>query len=317
MVYERFSTSIDEAISLLKLSQNSEIASSKDAQLVLRSSVVLSVAFWQNYHESCVQDISSTIMQRCRDSAKLPKLIRKEVAKWLMQEQGIKKNPERAALLVWEFAGGKWRSYYTDYVKHMVSKFNTPNTENINALYASVLGLEKISDSWPIGINGKSSSESIDCILDIRHRIAHGSFRSTLSYNQVLEMIECLRKNVKQSYECASSKAAEIMESFGKCYSFNDFDLSSFIKWLAANPDKIPFAVADLSKVNNNWYANHKKLSHISWDLLEGPATARKTTEKFSQFIEVQLALPYEIISFGGKDSMPKPGTKMVYFADL
>ena len=130
-------------------------------------------------------------------------------------------------------------------------------------------------------------------------------------------MIECLRKNAEQSHEYASSKVPEIVEGSGICYSLDDFDLSGLIKWLAANPDELPFAVADLSTVSTNWYANHKKLSHVSWDLLEGSATARRTTEKFRQFVAGEVSIPYEIISFGGKDSTEKSGTKMVYFKDL
>ena len=317
MIYKTFSDSLDEAISLLKLSDKPEIASKPDAQLLLRSAVVLSVAFWQNYHESHVQDISKIILQRCRESEKLPELIRNKVGNWVVQEHNIENEPYNTASLVWEFADEKWRSFYTDYVQHMVSRLNTPNTKNIIVLYRSVLGLKNIADCWSNGINDESPSDSINYILDIRHEIAHGSFRSTLSYDQVLEMIECLRKNAEESHEYASSKAPEIMASSGICYSLDNFDLSDLIKWLAANPDELPFAVADLSTVNTNWYANHKKLSHVSWALLEGPATARRTTEKFRQFVAGEVSIPYEIISFGGKDSIEKSGTKMVKFDDL
>ncbi len=219
MIYKTFSDSLDDAISLLKLSEKSEIASDRDAQLVLRSAVVLSVAFWQNYYESHVEDISKVIMQRCRKSEKLPELIRDKVGNWVVQEKNIKRRPYKTASLVWEFAGGKWRSYYTDYIKHMVSRLNTPNTKNIIALYRSVLGLENIAECWSSRINGKSPSESIDYIFDIRHDSAHGSFNTTLSNEHVQEMIECLRENAKQSYDCASLELDKITESSGTPYS--------------------------------------------------------------------------------------------------
>ena len=46
-IYEKFSTSIDDAVSLLRLSEELRMAGKQEAQLVLESSIVLSVAFWE------------------------------------------------------------------------------------------------------------------------------------------------------------------------------------------------------------------------------------------------------------------------------
>jgi hypothetical protein len=157
----------------------------------------------------------------------------------------------------------------------------------------------------------------LDNILNTRHEIAHGSFSDTLTEKDMENDINVLKEIANVTYTVAQYETLKLLEDCGTHYTLDTFDLRGLIKWLAGLAEPRCFKVNDLSSINSSWYANHNKLSYDAWGLLQGPTSQRTPTGKFNYFIAGKLALPYEIISFGGSDSIAKPGTSMIYFKDL
>lgn len=77
-----------------------------------------------------------------------------------------------------------------------LSKFNTPNTKNIDALFKSALGINKISDHWQSPELTRSEATTVlSELLEARHKIAHeGKALIPLSYKNNFEKMEILMK---------------------------------------------------------------------------------------------------------------------------
>lgn len=304
-------------ISLLEMSQNENITDQNDLQSLYRSSVVLSVAYWQNFHESIIIELAKLIKKRCTSSTDIPREVRKKTAKWVMLSEEIDKHPHKAEVTIWEFADGEWSDYYFNFVKEKVERLNTPNTQNLNKLYSRAFGIENLSSDWTVGIDDKLPACSVDDILKTRHEIVHGVYDDILNYDEVKDAAECLFENGLITKEVAQERAVDIMVASGTEYSLDMFKLRELIVWLYENQDDMPFRVAELSDIERQWYSNHRKFSHTAWNLLEGGSNSRATTCDFDDFIEGNIQIPYEIISFDGVDSIQKPETRMISLDDL
>lgn len=315
MPLQTFLSNLDNAYLLVKLAQSIEDPQSK--QLLYRSVIVLSVAHWQNFNEEVLLKFADFIEKRANSSNNLPHSVQREIGKWVMAKEQIEKYPSKTGKLIWDYAGGIWKEHYRALFQEKIEELNTPNSTNLIKLFKSILGIEDISISWSNEITSYTPSIKLDDILKIRHKIAHGSFCDTLIEEGMDEDINILKDIARVSYKLAENETSRILEYCGTLYSLETFDLIGLIKWLANLQEPRTFIVHDLSSINTSWFANHKKLSHDSWNLLDGPPNHRTTTDRFDDFIAGNISIPFEIVSFGGKDSIPKPGTRMVSYKDL
>lgn len=77
-----------------------------------------------------------------------------------------------------------------------LSKFNTPNTKNIDTLFKDALGISKISDHWQSQeFTRNEATTTLSKLLEARHKIAHeGTASVPLSYKKNFEKMEILMK---------------------------------------------------------------------------------------------------------------------------
>lgn len=315
MPYETFMTNIANALQLINVAKIVEDPNSK--QLLYRSTIVLSVAHWQYFNEELVRQYSKLIQNRATSSKNIPEIVRTEIGKWLIPKEVTSNQTEKYRKLIWEYAGGKWKKDYGEFAEEKIRKLNTPNSKILVDLYRSVLGIENISGAWSAEILSYNPSKALDIILMKRHEIAHGNFSDILSENDLEGYLNALKEIAKVSYSVASDETAKILEKCGPHYTLDSYDLKGLIKWLADLKEPKIFKVRDLSSINGTWHSNQNKLSYAAWDLLQGPTNQRIPTDKFMRFIAGEIAIPYEIVSFRGVDSIAKQGTAMLYFKDL
>ncbi|MEM9722502.1 MAG: HEPN domain-containing protein [Bacteroidota bacterium] len=87
--------------------------------------------------------------------------------------------------------------------KEMIKRFNTPNTKNIDQIFKTVLGINKITTS--INIEGMDLTEAkfkVNRILEIRHKIAHtGTSGEDLQLEMNFDFMEHLLEVGKQIEE--------------------------------------------------------------------------------------------------------------------
>jgi hypothetical protein len=313
MPYEKFKSNISNAVQLLEVAKIVDEPNSK--QLLIRSTVVLCVAYWQNFNETLVLEYAKSIQKRAKSSKNLPKPVRDEIGKWINRKNNFEKNPEKAAKIIWEYADGIWKRHYGEFVEEIIVKLNTPNSKKLNELYNSALGINNISNSWDP--QKTVSTNAIDDILDIRHEIAHGTQTKILTADEVENHIKKISDIAEVTYKTATAEYIKILGVTGNHYKLNDFGLKNLIKWISEKEKPFLFKPSDLSKIDPSWYGNYKKLTYQAWALIENDGKNRRPTEKFYKFIAGELAIPFEIVSFGGKDTIPAPGTEMVFFKEL
>lgn len=316
MPYTTFITNLDNALQLVTIARG--IADPNSQQLLYRSAVVLSVAHWQNFNEELLKKYSKLINDYSKSSNNLPDIVRQEIGSWIYLNHGIDKDPLKSKKLIWEFASGLWKRYYQVFAQEKTGQLNTPNSKNLIAVYTSILGIKNINVHWVNQITVYNPVQALDQILIRRHEIAHGrSFVANLAESDIIGYIDVLKEIARVTYSIAESETSNVLAQCGTLYTLDSYDSSGLIKWLAALPEPRFFSVSQLRTIDAAWYANHKKLSHSSWNLLSGRNTHRTTTDSFTRFIAGEIAIPYEIVSFNGVDSIAKPGTPMVYFRDL
>ena len=78
----------------------------------------------------------------------------------------------------------------------VLKRFNTPKTQNIDALIEAATGIKNISNNWHWdGMSSENAKQLLDEILSIRHEIAHkGYTRKSLSVKGNYEYMEFLLK---------------------------------------------------------------------------------------------------------------------------
>lgn len=69
-------------------------------------------------------------------------------------------------------------------LKKQIKRFNTPNSQNVNELFSSLLGVEKILDRVTFNeLSSKEVKKKLEDILQIRHDIAHtGNTKNVIGF---------------------------------------------------------------------------------------------------------------------------------------
>lgn len=140
-------------------------------EVLNKSAIVLLVAFWEAYCEDIAAEALEHIIKNAKNTAALPLPLKKVVAKALKADQH--------ELAIWKISDGGWRTYlmerFDDMKKERDKKLNTPKTVQIEDLFESAVGIEKISESWKWGedITPKEASKKLDDLVTLRGAIAH------------------------------------------------------------------------------------------------------------------------------------------------
>ncbi|OZI08187.1 hypothetical protein BWI93_10560 [Siphonobacter sp. BAB-5385] len=86
-------------------------------------------------------------------------------------------------------------------LKEKIKHFNTPNTDKIDLIFSSVIGIDKITLKLQDSVNNK---KAINDILKIRHHIAHTGYSpETLTKEDNFAKMETLYSSARQLEELA------------------------------------------------------------------------------------------------------------------
>jgi hypothetical protein len=139
-------------------------------EVLNKSAVVLMTAFWEAYCEDAAAEALQYVVGHTNDAGKLPKELRKLVAKEL------KADPDELA--VWRLADKSWRKVLSSRLAALKTdrdrQLNTPKTRQIDDLFERALGLPDVSKSWHWGgMSAKRAGEKLDEFVTLRGSIAH------------------------------------------------------------------------------------------------------------------------------------------------
>jgi hypothetical protein len=152
-------------------------------EVLNKSAVVLITAFWEAYCEDAAAEALQYVVRNTQDAGKLPKDLRKLVAKELKADLD--------ELAVWRLADKGWRNVLSSRLAALKEErdrqLNTPKTKQINDVFERALGLAGISKSWRWGpMSAKRAGEKLDEYVTLRGSIAHrGSGSATVRKDQI------------------------------------------------------------------------------------------------------------------------------------
>jgi len=139
-------------------------------EVLNKSAIVLMSATWESYVEDLAKNSFDFMITNCSTHSKIPNKVLAQAVKDIKSSKND--------LDVWQIAGDGWKTVLTDYrnevIKKHVDSLNTPRTENIDALFESILGIKSISKNWYWkGMSNSQAIQKLEDLVTIRGDIAH------------------------------------------------------------------------------------------------------------------------------------------------
>jgi hypothetical protein len=139
-------------------------------EVLNKSGIVLLTSFWEAYCEDVAAEALERLVSDSPDATALPIALQKLIAKEL------KADPHELA--IWQLADDRWRTTLQARLIQLQEsrnrKLNTPNAENIDDLFRSAVGIEKISSSWYwSGMSAVQARGKLGKLIELRGEVAH------------------------------------------------------------------------------------------------------------------------------------------------
>ncbi len=127
-----------------------------------KGAIVLLVACWEAYVEDLARERFERMVKICRNPNRLPGNVRALAGKNLKEKE------------IWKLAGEGWRDVMLQYLDQVLDAFHTPRSQNVDNLFAKLLGWEDVSSCWKWkGMSVESAKEKLDKLIRVRGKIAH------------------------------------------------------------------------------------------------------------------------------------------------
>lgn len=141
-----------------------------NVEILNKSAIVLMTACWEAYIEDVATQSFLFLINKVTTPEQLPAGIRKGVADMI--------NKEKHELAMWKLAAEGWKSTLIAYKGEMLGnylhKFHTPNIDNIDKLFKSLLDIDCISKKWSWHrMPSTKIKERLDKYITLRGSIAH------------------------------------------------------------------------------------------------------------------------------------------------
>jgi hypothetical protein len=147
-----------------------------DYDALNRSAVILSVAAWEGFVEDLLKYAVRRMATRLESAGDLPMSVRDVMLVKIHADHDWKTPNTGVKNALWSLAGSGWRSTYISYATSRIRGLNTPNAENVQKLYATVIGLKDFAADWGAKRwDRQTYVDKLDAALTLRHRIAHGT----------------------------------------------------------------------------------------------------------------------------------------------
>jgi RiboL-PSP-HEPN len=161
---------IDKLLEVHKDITGSDPGRRYGVEVLNKSAIVLLTSFWEAYCEDIAAEGLQHLVTHAVATDRLPLTLRKLVAKELNQD------PNEIA--VWDLADGGWRKVLESRLARLQEernrRLNTPKSAQIDELFRSALGIDKVSAIWYWnGMSAEQARSKLDKFVTLRGEIAH------------------------------------------------------------------------------------------------------------------------------------------------
>ena len=170
---DRFLENVKEVTRLLEIHTRiagSSVGRKHDVEVLNKSAVVLLVACWEAFIEDLASSAFVFLLANAADHSTFPDDV------LTLASRKLKAAPDNR--LVWRLAGAGWRDvleeHKSELFKEYISKLNTPKPKQVDALFASLLGISSLSSrwSWHTTTSAKACAR-LTALVELRGSIAH------------------------------------------------------------------------------------------------------------------------------------------------
>lgn len=140
-------------------------------EVLNKSAIVLITAFWEAYCEDIAAEGLAHLVKEAPSADALPKSLKKQIAKELRDDAN--------QIAVWDIADDKWRGFLTQRLTKLQAErnwqLNTPKSAQLDDLFNSAVGIERISDSWKLSnkTGPAQARAKLDAFVGLRGNVAH------------------------------------------------------------------------------------------------------------------------------------------------
>lgn len=161
-------------------------------EVLNKSAVVLITSYWEAYCEDLAAEALDHIVKHAKSADVLPKKLKQQLAKELEEDLND--------LALWAVADKGWKKLLKGRLEAMQEernrKLNTPKADNIDELFLSAIGVDKISGSWKWDRTTVNAARGkLDRFVTLRGDIAHrGKASESVKLVEVRAYYELVQK---------------------------------------------------------------------------------------------------------------------------
>ncbi|NLI36977.1 MAG: hypothetical protein GX416_10760 [Bacteroidales bacterium] len=311
-----FRKNIQEARLLLEFSTNTEDETKNN--VVLKSFVVISVAYWERYVEDLLIEGCDFIADGLRNPLDLPEITKQAVVDSTVLKHET--NLLARSTSIWGFSGDGWTKQYKSFVEKVVGSFNTANSKNVKEAFWKVFGIRDVFQNWsstdPLA---PMDTDVLDKFINKRHEIAHGSSEAMKGFDSLMvdSSSNLLLNLAEHVEEVVWAQITNIVQKSASEYGLKTkyiYDIINYFKshGFSAVTNKT------FQKISQTANSNYKKLAYEPWGLLKilSPSDIRPTPS-LQKFLKGELVLPEHIVVLKNQIALPKSTTRYISFQDL
>jgi hypothetical protein len=166
-------------------------------EVLNKSAIILLTAIWEAYCEDIASEALEHLIAHVPSGTALPTELKKRIVGDIKADHN--------ELAMWELADGGWKVRVQARLAALTAernrRLNTPKTEQINELFASAIGLAKMSDAWRWKkMSPAKAREKLDNYVALRGSIAHrGAAEAGVKKAQVQDYFKHVKRLVAKT----------------------------------------------------------------------------------------------------------------------
>lgn len=169
---DNFQFSLSDVYALLAVDLGKTDALSQVGQqnrdVFVRAGVILTVTAWETFIEDTLALHFQKRLREASTPGDIQSTFNRIAQAWIDQVRGRPKPPDMA-----QWAGDGWKNILLDKFSVEISRFNTPNSENIKDLFERYLDLN-VEPSWRWrGMSSTTACQKLDELIKLRGELVH------------------------------------------------------------------------------------------------------------------------------------------------